>query len=674
MKRKPWLWAGLAVAGAICVAAAIRGGGVNSALQRIAENDTRLRTVVVDFYLTHGRLPEAWDAEQLGITAGHWPGMTVAAPGVLRHAVEGDKAVYQVFTEARGTQFGLAWRCVVSDASLEKRFALRRMECAQDPALLARIGTAELAQAPGKAAAGGAVKGAVLAAASPAAPAPAVPQALYEHHFDAGRASKIGNCLASWPVQWRLPYFPAMSAGQCDAQAASGPGGIRKTTLQLGHRPNWFVAQGERSGGRMASAAAAAAHFESLLTTQGFTRAQTPASERQDSADDAMPPNAVYLRGSGADALRISLRYSLDSTMLSIEGSAPAAVPASNSTASAPGTPPAAKPSTAGAAAPMPTGGPAMSGAQLPRPAAMASLYESGHFAAWFALSGLKLIEERVGGGDAYTVPLADIDPKSVIPPDWQYVQRARGTGDAEQLYLFSFSRLLHYRVQPAIPRAELLAAYRQALPAAGWTLGEERAGTGMDELKASFKFPDRSIGAAIRLHENEVYVNVHDRSFVERVYVVGHSMRQRRGYHLTPQLTGSAKAVADTRQQLDLLDYHLRENASGTPASRHNGVLLRPALVQGQENDPAKLAEAKTMAQALAAEFKQRGWADERIRVIDKREMSIIRPDGLFTHGVRVSPYNCSTQDSRGAPGEKNCVCHAGSPEVFSATAGVCQ
>lgn len=661
MNRKRWLLAGLAVAGAIGVAGVMQGFGAHGALQRIAANELRLRTVVVDFYLTHGRLPEAWDAERLGITAGHWPGMTVAAPGVLRHAVKDDKAVYQVFTEAKGTQFGLAWRCVVSDASLEQRFALRRMECAQDPALLARISTAPLAQAAQAAQAPG--KGAAVAPASPAAPA--MPQALYEHSFDAGRAQKIGNCLASWPVQWRLPYFPALSAGECDAQAASGPGGIRKTTLQLGHRPNWFVAQGERDEGRSASAAAAAAHFEALLTAQGFTRAPTPASEGRDNADDARPPNALYLRGSGSDALRINLRYALDSTMLSIEGSAPAAALASNAAPQAA--------NAAGAAAAVP----ALAAAQLPqlpRPAAMFSLYESGHFAAWFALPGIKLTEERVGGGDAYTVPLADIDTKSFITPDWQHVQRARGTGDTEQLYLFAFSRLLQYQVQPAIPRAELLAAYRKALPAAGWTLGEERAGTGTDELKTSFKFSGRSVTAAIRLHENEVYVNVHDRAFVERVYVVGHSMRQRRGYHFTPQLTGSAKAVADTLLQLDLLDYHLRQDQRDTPASKHNGVLLRPALVQGQENDPAKLVEAKAMAQSLAAEFKQRGWAEQRIRVIDKREMSTIRPDGLFTHGVRVSRYNCSTQDSRGAPGEKNCVCHAGSPEVFSATAGVCQ
>jgi len=102
------------------------------------------------------------------------------------------------------------------------------------------------------------------------------------------------------------------------------------------------------------------------------------------------------------------------------------------------------------------------------------------------------------------------------------------------------------------------------------------------------------------------------------------------------------------------------------SPANKNSGVLLRPALVQGQENDPAKLAQANAVAHALVAEFKQRGWTEDRIRVIDKRG-SLIRPSGPFTHGVRVSTFHCNTSES-------GCVCRAGSPEIIDTTPGACK
>jgi hypothetical protein len=608
----------------------------HSHLADIAASAKQLRLVVTEFYQSQNRLPQAWDAEALGKNAGLWPGMTVVAPGVLRHEMpNGTRAVYQVFTESKSAQFGLTSRCVVSDASLVGRMALRNLQCAEDPAWLAQLGTAAataVAAAP-KAAASGPV-------------AAAMPQVLFEQYFDAGRAQRIATCLAPWPVKWRLPYFPNLASGQCDTQAASGPGGIRKTTVSLSHRPNWFVAQGARNEGRFASAPAMAAHFEALLTTQGFTRA---ASVENEEASDGMPPNAVYTRGQGADALRINLRYTLDSTVLSIEGVEPASAGAA---AAAKATAPAAAAAT-------------LAGAQLPRPAAMHSLYESGHFGPWFALPGLKLTHDGAGGGNALIVPLAKIDTQRFITPDWQDVQRSGGSGTEEALYLFEFARRLLYKAQPAIPRAELLAAYRAALVGAGWTLGAERPSEGHDSLQAHFKFPDRTI---------TVRVEVHDPSFVQQVYVIGNSITQRRGYNFTPQLSGNPKAVEQTKLQLDVMDYYLRSEMDRAPANKNSGVLLRPALVQGQENDPAKLAEAKAMAQSLVAEFKRRGWAEDRIRVIDKRNANTIRPSGPFTHGVRVSTYNCNTSESRGAAGEQNCVCRAGSPEVIDATPGACK
>jgi len=645
LKSAAWLVLAVFVAwGMFAAAQRVRE---HSQLASIAANAKQLRLVVTEFYQSQNRLPQAWDAEALGKTAGLWPGMTVVAPGVLRHELpHGTRAVYQVFTESKSAQFGLSARCVVSDASLEMRMALRNLECAQDPAWLAQLGAAPSP----------AIAAAPQAAASAAA-APAMPQALFEHYFDAGRAQRIANCLAPWPLKWRLPYFPNLASGQCDTQAASGPGGIRKTTVSLSHRPNWFVAQGARNNGRFASAPAMAAHFEALLTAQGFTRAPAVASEEP---DEGMPPNAVYTRGDAANALRINLRYALDTTVLSIEGVEPAPATAAAAAAAKAPAPPAA--------------GTALAGAQLPRPAAMHSLYESGHFGPWFALPGLKLMQEGGGGGNAHIVPLSKIDTQRFITPDWQDVQRSRGSGTEEAFYLFEFARRLQYKAQPAIPRAELLAAYRAALVGAGWTLGAERPSEGSDSLQALFKFADRTVTAAIFLMEDTVRVEVHDPTFVEQVYVVGNAITQRRGYNFTPQLSGNPRAVEQTKLQLDVMDYYLRGEMDRSPANKNNGVLLRPALVQGQENDPAKLAEAKAMAQSLVAEFKRRGWADDRIRVIDQRSGTPIRPSGPFTHGVRVSAYNCNTSESRGAVGEQNCVCRAGSPEVIEATPGACK
>lgn len=618
-------------------------------LSRIAGYAPQLRLVVTEFYQANNRLPQAWDAEALGMTAGLWPGMTVVAPGVLRHAVGNEnKAVYQVFTEAKGAQFGLTGRCVVSDASLENRSALHKLACAQDSVWLAQLG---------KIASTTAATAPQAVTSAPGTPTPALPQELFEHYFDAGRAQRITHCLAPWPVQWRLPYFPNLATGSCNTQAASGPGGIRKTTLELSHQPNWWVAQDAPDHGRSASASAVASHFEALLTAQGFTRSPSILSE---SPAEGMPANTVYTRGTAANALRINLHYMLDSTVLSIEG----VEPTSAITATA-GTAPAAKtPQTAAA----------LATAQLPRPTTMRSLYESGYFGPWFSLPGLQLIAEGAGGGNGYTVPLSKIDTQRFITPDWQDVQRSRGSGSTEELYLFEFAHRLQYKSQPAKPRAELLAAYRQALVGAGWTLGGERPSTIMDELKADFKFADRTISAEIRLHEDTVMVEVHDTAFAEQVYVVGNAITQRRGYNFTPQLSGNPKAVEQTRLQLDVLDYYLRHELESSAANRNHGVLLRPALVQGQENNPAKLAEAKAMTQSLVAQFKQRGWADERIRVIDQRSSTSVRPYGPFTHGVRVSTYNCNTSESRGAAGEQNCVCRSGSPEVIEATPGACK
>ena len=657
VKPKPLLknavWLVLAVLVALGTFTGVQSVRDYRQLARIAANAQQLRVVVTEFYQTHNRLPQAWDAEALGMTAGLWPDMTVVAPGVLRHELPYDtRAVYQVFTESKSAQFGLRVRCVVSDASLEKRLALGDLECTQDSAWLAQLGATTSTAA---AAAPQAVVGAPAAPASAPASAPAMPQALSEHYFDAGRAQRIANCLAPWPVKWRLPYFPNLVTGRCDTQAASGPGGIRKTTLGLSHQPNWFVAQGARDHGRSASAPAMAAHFEALLTAQGFTRAPTVASE---DPDEGMPPNAVYTRGNAANALRINLHYALDSTVLSIEGVEP--TPTGTATASHTPTPPAT--------------GVTLAGAQLPRPAAMHSLYESGHFGPWFALPGLQLMQEGGGGGNALIVPLSKIDTQRFITPDWQDVQRSHGSNTEEELYLFEFARRLQYQAKPAIPRAELLAAYRLALVGAGWTLGTERPSEGLDDLEAHFKFADRTVTAAIRLMEDSVTVEVHDPIFVEQVYVVGNALTQRRGYNFTPQLGGNPKAVDQTKLQLDVMDHYLRGELQRSPANKYHGVLLRPALVQGQEKDPTKLAQAKAMAQSLVAEFKQRGWADDRIRVIDQRSSTPIRPNGPFTHGVRVSTYSCNTSESRGAVGEQNCVCRAGSPEVIDATPGACK
>lgn len=405
-----------------------------------------------------------------------------------------------------------------------------------------------------------------------------------------GQERNIRDCLQGWDIPLKLPYFPQYSGGNCHRTEPKGAAGEpsryftgqpRSVDLSLSASSIALIAAVGREHERIdmgrTGAEAAFAHFDAWFRSQGFER--TALGEGNSSA--------VYEKARADGRLLIGLQWP-SAQSLTLRADQLAAL---------------------------------RPGIALPAPDAAFRFHDGPQkHAALFTLPGSELREAIVRGGDQEVVHVANP------------LLRRRWEPDGKALMFLPETYLTYTFPRDVLPN-EALAAWREALKRAGWTL------TAKDE--ARYRVGSRELVAKLRASDNlgtTAWVRLIDPWFQQQQIEVQASLEALGQYSFAPLLPDGARADEVTALRLAAASFKMStERPRGT-----TGVYL--VDIAPLAAAPAFAERAQRMSAWVKAQLATLGWEEKRIEIRAETLAPGREVPGLDA-GVRVSVHQCNTR-----------------------------
>lgn len=597
-----------------------------------------LRKFTSDYYADHGRLPgEDWVvpiSPETGLDLSKT--FTLVAPGVARFDVAlGDKNHYPVYlattfnpTVASRPQFD----CIYTDRVLQSALSRWLSSC--------HIFRGYEPPQP--------------VATSLKAPVPIPPKT--QKTGDAAASESISECLKPWSVDWKLPYHPQLSATCRTEVATNADGGYhifapgtRKTTIGFTPLENPLLSLAHPGDVELESIQAFFAHFDALFTQQGFRRTEVTRPNPDPGFLEPVLATATYERTGPPQPMQVRLRWAISGKRVRHGAKRPEMY--------------------------LETMEGLNEKLRLPKPDAYHDLSDTGHYGPWLAFLGATLTQEGAGSSDVIP-PDFQRNPATFITPYWDQISK-----DGNAFRQLS-GKSLEYQFPPNSSQAEIFAAYRTALPSAGWSVEYEDTEY-VPSLRASIILANHRLVLDLYLKTYSrnygfpsilANATLVDPAVATRTKIILEALRRYDHYIFTPTFSAPGQATSDTEFQMNTLDAAIRSNFKQRTVRdlAQRGVIFSPYVDPEHESDDQALTKARTHTRWVAGAFKERGWPDQQLLVLEKPIKS--REDFKESvPGAQISIFWCdSVTEVRPLDTVTSCECRT-SDKVFQTTSGAC-
>jgi hypothetical protein len=367
-------------------------------------------------------------------------------------------------------------------------------------------------------------------------------------------STPIAECLGGWNIQWRLPYYPQLKLRRCKAEksavssVANAP--THRLTAEFGYSIDAFPQDSAARIPYSVPPQALYAHFDRLLTHQGFARVDGPLTNIQEPTAP-YPEWAAYERAQEGGMVRVEYSIHISSTMTIL----------------------------------LEKYGPTREAAKLPSPTANLDLTEPGVHGRLFAMPDAALVDERLTWEQHNFTAGGALNDAS--RDDWHPVDVP--------------SRQFRYRFKSKISSEDALSAWHIALKQAGWKAATSDNSLAYDGKRLSYQLPGRtlelSLTAWTRNDATEIVATLADPTLWQSI--VGHLrlMDWAKPWEIEPQFDAGGKPTPATRLKLFAL-------SSRTASESGTTLLIVPVVEPSQANSKDSVQRAHKAARWVRDEM----------------------------------------------------------------------